>query len=162
MGPLSEQASKIVLPCGVEGLLFQVIDTGPGLGGKDFRRLFDPLEEMGVYRSLDMSITFLVAVQLLVLRFVGGGLCPPSTAVDCIPLRARRHVCESLADWSKVIPAEKIPEIGVVVLNEMSFDSAALARFSSSCEGVPACMACLYRTTRAHTAHPTPAPIIAV
>lgn len=162
MGPLSAQASKIVLPCGVEGLLFQVIDTGPGLGGKDFRRLFDPLEEMGVYRSLDMSITVLLAVQWLLLRFVGGTVPSIHSSRLHALLRARCHVCGSLADWSKVIPAEKIPEIGGVVLNEMSFESAALARLSSSCEGVPACMACLYHTTRAHAAHPTPAPIIAM
>ncbi len=42
-----EQVSTTDLPTGKRGLLFQVMDTGPGLRGKDFRTLFDPLLETG-------------------------------------------------------------------------------------------------------------------
>ncbi len=41
------QVCNTTMPDGQAGLLFQVIDTGHGLGGKDFQRLFDPLQEMG-------------------------------------------------------------------------------------------------------------------
>ncbi len=33
------------MPGGAPGLLFQVIDSGPGLKGRDYRTLFDPLQE---------------------------------------------------------------------------------------------------------------------
>lgn len=42
------QVCNTTMPDGQAGLLFQVIDTGHGLGGKDFQRLFDPLQEMGM------------------------------------------------------------------------------------------------------------------
>ena len=41
------QASEVCMPNDAPGVLFQVIDTGPGLCGRDFKRLFDPLLEIG-------------------------------------------------------------------------------------------------------------------
>ena len=35
------------MPDGQAGLLFQVLDTGPGLQGRDFTTLFDPSHETG-------------------------------------------------------------------------------------------------------------------
>ena len=35
------------MPNGGAGLLFQVLDSGPGLKGRDFRVLFDPSREIG-------------------------------------------------------------------------------------------------------------------
>jgi hypothetical protein len=37
---------------GATMLLLQVIDTGPGLKGKDYRKLFDPSNEFGVAQPL--------------------------------------------------------------------------------------------------------------
>jgi hypothetical protein len=55
------------MPGGSDGLLLQVIDTGPGLGGRNFQRLFDPLHEMGAFRAptaLNSSTVACAAVLL--------------------------------------------------------------------------------------------------
>ena len=43
------------------GLLFQVIDTGPGLNGKDWKVLFDPTQEMG--KAVETILTRLLHQQ---------------------------------------------------------------------------------------------------
>ena len=45
--PCVGQLESAAAPNGDTGLLFQVIDTGPGLRGKDYRVLFDPTHEAG-------------------------------------------------------------------------------------------------------------------
>ena len=40
------------MPNGADGLLVQVIDTGPGLRGRDYRQLFDPLHEKGKFLTV--------------------------------------------------------------------------------------------------------------
>ena len=41
------QTEAVDIPNGGPGLLFQVLDTGPGLKGRDYRTLFDPTLEHG-------------------------------------------------------------------------------------------------------------------
>ena len=41
------QVEMTSMPSGEAGLLIQVIDSGPGLGGKDFQTLFDPTGQAG-------------------------------------------------------------------------------------------------------------------
>ena len=45
---LFSQVELTEMPQGGPGLLFQVIDSGVGLKGADFRTLFDPTHETGV------------------------------------------------------------------------------------------------------------------
>ena len=51
------QVCNTTMPDGQAGLLFQVIDTGHGLGGKDFQRLFDPLQEMGMLPTKPVALS---------------------------------------------------------------------------------------------------------
>lgn len=44
-----------VLPNGGAGVLFQVMDTGPGLKGKHYRTLFDPAQEFGTWSQGEMG-----------------------------------------------------------------------------------------------------------
>ena len=52
-GEVRLHVGTTTLPTGVTGLLFQVMNTGPGLRGRDFRTLFDPLLETGTAMSLE-------------------------------------------------------------------------------------------------------------
>jgi hypothetical protein len=54
------------MPNGTPTLLLQVIDSGPGLQGADYRRLFDPTSEFGTAfcpaSQISFVATFLVRV----------------------------------------------------------------------------------------------------
>ena len=51
------QVEATLLPGLQPGLLFQVIDTGPGLRGKNYRKLFDPTSEMGALSHSEPVVT---------------------------------------------------------------------------------------------------------
>lgn len=72
----------------------------------------------------------------------GAVLPPPYPSVCCC------------ADWTKVIAADKIPEIGGVVLKDLSLNSAALAKLSSSGTGVPGVVAGTSDTSSFSCNHP--------
>ncbi len=43
------QAEGTFLPDGTPAILFQVLDSGPGLGSRSYQKLFDPLGEYGAW-----------------------------------------------------------------------------------------------------------------
>lgn len=48
-GSVHLEVDGVMMPDGRPGLLFQVVDSGPGLGGVDYRQLFDPSSEFGAF-----------------------------------------------------------------------------------------------------------------
>jgi hypothetical protein len=45
------QVERTSMPDGRNALLFQVLDTGPGLKGRDFKTLFDPSHDTGTTKA---------------------------------------------------------------------------------------------------------------
>ena len=79
-----DQVDAVLLRSSTPGLLFQVIDTGPGLKGKDYRTLFDPLLEQGRRQTVHASAPLSHSLSLPSPFTSYAHACPSSPVLDSV------------------------------------------------------------------------------
>ncbi len=82
------------MPDGTAGMLFQVIDTGPGLGGRDYRVLFDPMMDTG--SSIPQPVQTYDCIRR-VLQAV-----PITMHSGCIPQRVCLSLCSGAGAMERI------------------------------------------------------------